>query len=96
MSESDESYYSTDDEDEEEEDEIPNEDLIAARLQSITLENRRPPPPVPQLSKPAGKDQPQLSGELERPSLSKMETSESLGDPFGDKNTVDKNNSVYY
>lgn len=96
LSESDESYYSTDDEDEEEEDEIPNEDLIAARLQSITLENRRPPPPVPQLSKPAGKDQPQLSGELERPSLSKMETSESLGDPFGDKNTVDKNNSVYY
>lgn len=91
VSESDESYYSTDDDEdveEEEEEDLPGDDLIAARLQSVMLENRRQPPPIPQVSKPLSKGVPQLSSEHERPALAKMETSESLGDPFGDKHTV--------
>ncbi|KAI5948725.1 hypothetical protein KGF57_005336 [Candida theae] len=105
LSESDESYYSTDDDDEEmDENELPGEDSIAARLQSVTLENKRPPPPPPpssqhsvsQASKYTGPEQLESTKELARPGLAKMETSESLGDPFGDKHTVDKVDSVYY
>ncbi|KAG5419227.1 hypothetical protein I9W82_002994 [Candida metapsilosis] len=92
-SESAESYYSTDDEEEEEEEEeeLPGDDSIAARLQSVTLENKRPPPPPPPPPappvKPIGEERPHSSNVSERPGLAKMETSESLGDPFGDKHT---------
>ncbi|RCK55353.1 LAS seventeen-binding protein 5 [Candida viswanathii] len=88
-SDSDESYY-TSDTDEEEEEEEP-EEKISQRLQETRLSQKSPPPPRP--SKPATLQQ---AAPRPRPKLDKMETSESIdGDPFGDRNAVANNHSVY-
>ncbi|KAL6449867.1 LSB5 LAS seventeen-binding protein 5 [Candida maltosa Xu316] len=86
---SDESYYTS----ESDEDEEPEQDeSISARLQEVTLKPRSPPPPRP--SKPSN-----LQSAFQaqsRPKLDKTETSESIeGNPFGDRNALSNNHSIY-
>ncbi|KAI5952306.1 hypothetical protein KGF54_003172 [Candida jiufengensis] len=97
-SDSDESYY--DSEEYESEVEDTPEDSISSRLQSVTMDTKRAPPPPPPTKK--FEKQPTLKNGFNengnRPTLSKMETSDSVvsNDPFGDKNEVSKSSSVYY
>lgn len=85
-SDSGESYYTTDSEEDEEEE----EEEISERLQNTRIQPKSPPPPRP--SKPVALSNAYSS----RPKLDKVETSDSIeGDPFGDRNAVTNNHSVY-